>query len=56
VIKYDHPDVVSPNLADPCSALCTAPPRGGRGVSLDLLLVGSLLEEQWPDCAADHGL
>ena len=34
----------------------TSPPGGGRGVSPDLPLVGSLLEEQWPDCAADHGL
>jgi len=35
---------------------CAALPRGRRGVSLDLPLVVSLLEEQWPNCAMDHGL
>ena len=46
----------SPNPAEPCGALPCAPPGGRRGVSPDLPLVGSLLEEQWPDCATDHGL
>jgi len=29
---------------------------GEKGSLPDLPLVGSLMEEQWPNCAADHGL